>query len=104
MQALHAKNEQQIDHLWFHWYLATLQRPNLTQQSLDSIISAIESCMNQLAQRLFPWERVEAGRDVAIKSLREQWVAAYGDPEDPEVQKKIAATVAALRSQDKSRS
>lgn len=101
LQVLQARNETVVDQLWAAWYFATLQRPNLTQQSLDSLLNGVENCMNQITRRLFPWERVEAGRDKAVKDLRDQWVQVYGDPEDPETKAKIDATVAMLRSRDK---
>lgn len=43
---------------------------------------------------LFPWLRKEtAPEEQAIKSLRDEWVANFGDPSDPETQKRIQATV-----------
>lgn len=50
----------------------------------------------RIYNRLFPWAR-QARRQV-YKDLANLWKKVWGDPADPEVQKKIEATVEQLRN------
>jgi hypothetical protein len=83
-----------------------LSRDNLTEESVEKLNQESYRLLQQILQLLFPWNTFESpdqAQESANKRLYDAWVAAWGDPEDPEVQRKIEQTAQWLVDNDASR-
>ncbi len=82
--------------------LALLSGRELSAESHQSVQENIARQLSSLRKLLLPWmaeaqESLESWTERALK----QWIAEWGDPDSPETQAKIAATVAALNRDNK---
>ena len=72
---------------------------NLTPESVRSLQSDADQIYVRLQNSLYPWQesdKAQAGhRSNAAEDL-DIWKRNWGDPNDPEVQKRIEATAAAI--------
>lgn len=63
----------------------------------DKRRAALQDILQSEMKRLLPWVKdIDKDPVREIAQLREAWVAAWGDPSDPEVEEKIWATALSL--------
>lgn len=79
-------------------HVSLLSVPNLKQDVFATANKAAGLYAEQIHDALFPWTAAprQAESEAAGKDLRQAWIDIWGDPADPEVQKRIDDTVAAL--------
>jgi hypothetical protein len=96
------ENDDRLELLRMHHdrYVNLLARGDLTAESMDRLRGGHERLMAAVGRRLFPWETDEKD-DIrtGTEQLRDRWVQAFGDPDDPKVAAAIDATVRLLESQ-----
>ena len=70
----------------------------LAKEAFDHHWDIAQELQSQIERHKLPWLRIEAGPGrQRIADMTKAWKAVFGDPEDPEVARRIEATVAALR-------
>lgn len=80
-------------------YLSTLARADLDSQYVENNWDKAYQLEQATFALLFPWIIPEDEKSVE-QALRDSWVNTYGDPNDPEVQAEIDATVRWLQAHD----
>jgi hypothetical protein len=86
-----------------HERIAGLLAADLDDQSFKKQKAASLDLLAEVTRLLRPWEN-HAGDTLqdALATMSKQWIAAWGNPEDPAVQARIDATEAYLKSLDRS--
>lgn len=85
--------------------VATASRENLEPRSYSELADQRQSLREDVVEILLPWlgrKTRETQRETAFNALQESWAAAFGDQNDPETQRKIEMTVAALNKLERS--
>ncbi len=79
---------------------AALVRPDIGSSILDGFFTEADEQITAIGSLLFPWIEFSAtnATKAAIDKMTTQWIATWGDPNDPETQAKIDATVAAMEA------
>jgi hypothetical protein len=88
---------------WFrvaiHSHTAKLGIEKLTDDSFKKLSEESAKLTRDFFEILFPWKQSRDGiLQEEAKTMREAWVAAFGDPDTPEVQDRIQRTADMLRS------
>jgi len=98
LDQIESDNDVQYYGLLRETYLAAASRSNLTQSSYDAIAEGLKGYTHRIRDALFPWMTAETEETTNQHRslLREQWIATWGDPSEPETQARIEATVAAI--------
>lgn len=77
-------------------------RANLTDFSRQQLADQADRLANQVWKLWFPW-LADASPHQSPADMRQAWINAWGDPNDPEVAKAIDMTVAMLDAGNNSR-
>ena len=79
--------------------LSIMAHSGMKQESLDKAWDNASDMVDKISGVYFPWQGDTESQDrkPADERMRDQWVAAWGDPEDPEVAARIRATEDWLR-------
>jgi hypothetical protein len=93
------KNQVRVMGLRHARYLSTLARADLDSQYVENNWDKAYQLEQATFALLFPWIIPEDEKSVE-QALRDSWVNTYGDPNDPEVQAEIDATVRWLQAHD----
>lgn len=96
-----ARNRITIHKLHYQMTTALLSRPELSATSAEKLNENATSIVADINQQLFPWITQDRTSQLQKEGdqLRVQWAKVWGDPDDPAVQAKIAATVATMKRQ-----
>ncbi len=75
--------------------------PVTTPEGVKSHWERANGLMLKVFDKLFPWLKTDEGDEQeefekSVDSLQRMWAEAWGDPRDPETQKRIWATACAL--------
>lgn len=89
--------ERQTNVKWLSWYLQSVQAklsiPGLKEESFDTLIKENKQLLQTLFDLLFPWHDEKTELSEMATQLRSEWAEIWGDPDDPEVQKKTQRTI-----------
>jgi hypothetical protein len=99
LQDLNRREELKSDH---SYYLSLLNIPNLKPDLFGDVVKLLERTRTRLEAAWRPWvtpESNEAQKTAEAKRLQTLWERQWGKLDDPETQRKIAATAAAMRKQ-----
>ena len=77
--------------------LHTLIVPNLKEEVFSSSVAQAGSAVRSIRSLYFPWE-LQPEEQAESVDLRQQWIDVWGDPADPEVQRRIQETVEMLKA------
>lgn len=99
LDQLEARNLVQLYALQHAQNVAVM--PVSTNEGIKEHWERANNLLLKTFNKLFPWLRDDAADDAenfekSANDLRRLWTEAYGDPDDPEVQKRIWATACAL--------
>ncbi len=95
------RNASEVGRLNHRMATALLSRTDLDADSNTRLRDHAESLATAIKERLFPWMEFdhESLLAKAATAMREQWARTWGDPDDPETDRKIDATVAHMAAQ-----
>ena len=99
LQDLNYREELKQDH---DYYLSLLSVPTLKPELRGDIIKLLGDTRQQLEVSWRPWitpENREAAKAQESKKLQTLWERQWGKLDDPDTQRRINATAAALRNQ-----
>lgn len=73
------------------------------KEVFDHHWKAASEILAKMSSMLFPWYDENLSKESIYKSLREKYVAAYGEQDNPETAERIKKTVEFLKGMDKSK-
>lgn len=79
--------------------LLTLLVPDLKPEIFNEARDSSASAARLLRELLITWEQQDLTPAAKVDDFRQAWIDVWGDPEDPEVKKRIQATVDYLRNE-----
>jgi len=88
----------------YQFHLALLNY-NLDEERFNLHIDQAKTVRDSITSTILPWNEPAATVDLTdvIRSMKQQYIDTFGDPDDPEFQKKIASTVAELNNRGKAK-
>jgi len=98
LDQLEADNRIQIQKMHHAHNTACLDY-NLSEKTFNLHWEQAAQALSKTWSLLFPWQEQQQGKYRSTDELlRQAWINRYGDPQDPETQAKIEATVQQLRA------
>jgi hypothetical protein len=91
---LHKRHVSKIWELSHRQQLSIMAHSGMKQESLDKAWDNASDMVDKISSIYFPWQDDDESQDrkSADERMRDQWVAAWGDPDDPEVAARVRAT------------
>jgi hypothetical protein len=103
LDRLEQENLKEYHRLYNERAVAVLGRTDIVQDAAKALLEESDSRIDSMAKILFPWADFDRTslRKQEAQQLRDTWEAWFGKLDDPETQRRIAATVDWLKNSRK---